>query len=64
MFQYDSNGNQSEFNGRWNLSIRARLRGSKSFRSIARQSLIVFQGFCIVAALGLLCYLRQRDRYI
>ena len=22
------------------------------------------QGFCIVAALGLLCYLRQRDRYI
>ncbi|CAF4864328.1 unnamed protein product, partial [Rotaria sp. Silwood1] len=21
-------------------------------------------GFCIVAALGLLCYLRQRDRYI
>lgn len=35
MFQYDSNGNQSEFNGRWNLSIRARLRRSKSFRSIA-----------------------------
>jgi hypothetical protein len=24
----------------------------------------IFQGFCIVAALGLLCYLRQRDRYI
>ncbi|UJR14688.1 hypothetical protein I4U23_001681 [Adineta vaga] len=26
--------------------------------------LVFIEGFCIVAALGLLCYLRQRDRYI
>ncbi|CAF1048669.1 unnamed protein product [Rotaria sp. Silwood1] len=26
--------------------------------------LVFVEGFCIVAALGLLCYLRQRDRYI
>jgi len=26
--------------------------------------LVFIEGFCIVAALGLLCYLRQRDSYI
>jgi len=26
--------------------------------------LVFVEGFCIVAALGLLCYLRQRDSYI